>query len=158
MKKKFFIMCLLITIIVFIGSTCLIRTVDAKNSNDFTQSEFVGNMTCGGIATDGKGLAFHKSLPSFTNKLYDILKVLTPVIIIVTGMLDMLKATTAQKEDEMKKAQKKFLNRLLAGIVVFLIFAIVEVVVGLIAKGNSDNVMNCIECFLSDYNKCQTIP
>ena len=154
MKKKLLIICLLITITIFMGSISL---VNAKSANDFTQSEFVGNLTCGKIASDGRGLAFHKSLPVFTNRLYDILKVLTPVIIIVTGMLDMLKATAAQKEDEIKKAQKKFINRLLAGIVVFLVFAIVEVIVNLIAQGNSNNVMNCIECFLSDSNKCQTI-
>lgn len=154
MKKIFTIISLLLIATIIIGS---LSSVSAKSSNSFTQSEFVGNYTCGGIATDGKGLAFHISLPKFTNRLYDILKILTPVVIIVTGMLDMLKATTAQKEDEMKKAQKKFINRLLAGIVVFLVFAIVEVIVGLIARDNSDNVMNCIQCFLSDYNQCQTM-
>ena len=104
-----------------------------------------------------RGIRFHQNLPKFTNALYDILKIATPVIIIITGMLDILKAVSAQKEDEMKKAQKKFLNRLLAGAVVFLVFVIVETVVFLVIPNDSDNAMNCVKCFLSDYTACKSV-
>lgn len=150
MKKKCLFISLLLVITLFVGSLQFAEAATEK-------SKFIGNLTCGDVAQDGRGITFHKSLPIFTNRIYDILKVATPVVIIITGMLDILKATTAQKEDDLKKAQKKFLNRLLIGMVVFLVFVIIELVVNLVSPDNATNAMNCVECFLSDHTKCQTI-
>ena len=135
--------------------------VKADNNSKPSESDFVGNLTCGGSAVqDGnivRGIRFHENLPKFTNSLYDILKIATPVIIIITGMLDVLKAVSAQKEDEMKKAQKKFLNRLLAGVVVFLVFMIIETLIAVLVPDDEKNAMNCVKCFLNDYTACQKV-
>ena len=85
-----------------------------------------------------------------------VMQIAIPILLILMGTIDLGKAVAAQKEDDMKKAQRNFINRLLIGAVVFLVFAIIELVVNLISPDNSDNVMNCVECFLSDYNVCQT--
>jgi len=66
-----------------------------------TEQDFLGELTCG--ETDFK---FHQSLPKFTATIYDVLKIATPIIVIVTGMIDLLKAVTSQKEDEIKKNNK----------------------------------------------------
>ena len=55
-------------------------------------------------------------------------KIIVPIIIIGLGSLDLGKAVVAGKEDEMKKAQKTFVRRLIAGIVVFLIPVILNIV------------------------------
>lgn len=149
MKKKYLFISLLLVATIFIGSMC---TVSAIGKEDF-----VGNLTCGSAASEGRGITFHESLPRFTNAVYDLLKIATPVIIIITGMLDILKAATAQKEDDMKKAQKKFLNRLLAGAVVFLVFVIIEFVINLVSPDGATNAMNCVECFLTNYDSCQPV-
>lgn len=125
------------------------------------QQEFVGNLTCGNSAGDKEVIRFHKNLPTFTSRMYDLLKILTPVIIIITGMLDIIKAVTAQKEDEMKKAQKKFVNRLIAGSVVFLVFVIVEFVITFVAESETTDAMNCVNCFINgdiSTNGCTDAP
>lgn len=156
MKKN-----LLVFSLILISIITLISPVAIKADEKPTKEDFVGNLTCGGgaVAENGniRGIRFHENLPKFTNRLYDILKIATPVIIIITGMLDVLKAVSAQKEDEMKKAQKKFLNRLLAGVVVFLVFMIVETVVAIVVPDDTSNAMNCVKCFLNDYNVCQRV-
>lgn len=164
MKKN-----LLVFSLIILSLFTLIISPVVVNAADPSESDFVGNLTCGGGATVGetgviRGIRFHENLPKFTNALYDILKIATPVIIIITGMMDVLKAVSAQKEDEMKKAQKKFFNRLLAGVIVFLVFIIVETIVAFVlpSSGSSEetnfhNAMNCVKCFLNDYNACQRV-
>jgi len=115
-----------------------------------TEDDFIGNLTCGNTS-----FKFHKSLPNFTNVIFDLLKIATPVIVIITGMLDMFKAVAAQKEDEIKKGQQKLLRRLLAGAIVFLVFVIVETAIHAFAEANdAQNAMDCVDCFLVDSNSC----
>ena len=55
-------------------------------------------------------------------------KYIVPVIVIVLGILDFIKAIAADKEDEMKKAQGKFIKRLIAAALIFIIPFIIEFV------------------------------
>lgn len=148
MKKICLLLCLMI---VSVGTLALSPiTVNAEDNHYATEEDFIGNATCGGT-----GFEFHPSLPNFTSVLYDLLKIATPVIIIITGMLDMLKAVSAQKEDDIKKAQQKFVRRLLAGAVVFLVFVIVETVINtFVEKTDAQGAMQCVNCFLQGSEKC----
>ena len=56
------------------------------------------------------------------------IKYLLPVVVIILGILDFIKAIGADKEDEMKKAQGSFVRRLIAAALVFLIPLILEFV------------------------------
>lgn len=144
MKKICLLLCLLI---IGIGTLTVLplEANAAPLDRPATESDFIGNETCGGT-----GFEFHPSLPNFTSTLYDLLKIATPVIIIITGMMDMLKAVSAQKEDEIKKAQQKFVRRLLAGVVVFLVFVIVETVINTFVEStDATGAMQCVNCFLS---------
>lgn len=76
------------------------------------------------------------------------LKILIPVIIIVMGSLDLGKAVVANSEDEMKKATQVLIKRIIAGIVIFFIPTIINLVlklasnyVGVVSSGSG-----CIEC------------
>lgn len=133
-------------------------TDNYTSQGDPLKNKFVGNLTCGNSANDTEVVRFHESLPTFTSRMYDFLKILTPVIIIITGMLDIVKAVTAQKEDDMKKAQKKLINRLVAGAVVFLVFVIVETVINFVATDDVDNAIDCVNCFLNGAANCSTAP
>lgn len=55
-------------------------------------------------------------------------KYLIPVIVIVLGILDFIKAIAADKDDEMKKAQGRFVKRLIAAALIFIIPFILEFV------------------------------
>lgn len=156
MKKIILFISMLLVVTVSLSFMPVMVNAETKTGEEL-KNEFVGNLTCGSEPGDTKVLQFHKSLPDFTNNLYDFLKILTPVIIIITGMIDIAKAVTAQKEDEMKKAQKKFVNRLIAGAVVFLVFIIVELIIGFVVEDEVSNAWNCVECFLVDSSKCKTV-
>lgn len=148
MKRMFLFISMLLILTVSLSFTPVM--VSAETAEGLAEpSDFVGNLTCGNSANDTEVIRFHENLPVFTSRMYDFLKILTPVIIIITGMLDIIKAVIAQKEDEMKKAQKKFVNRLIAGAVVFLVFIIVETVINFIAESDTTDAMNCVNCFLN---------
>lgn len=56
------------------------------------------------------------------------IKYLLPVVVIVLGILDFIKAIASGKDDEMKKAQGSFTRRLIAAALVFIIPLIIEFV------------------------------
>ena len=91
-----------------------------------------------------------KMAADITRTVVLILQIGTPVIIIILGMVDLFKATMAQKEDDIKKAQQTFLRRLGLGVLVFLVFVIVELVVGLVApRTENEGMWKCADCFIN---------
>ena len=66
------------------------------------------------------------------------IKYILPVIVIVMGILDFIKAIGADKEDEMKKAQSKFIKRLIAAALVFLVPLIIEFALDKMGFGYND--------------------
>jgi len=76
-------------------------------------------------------------------KVFDFVKLflrmvqfIVPVILIVLGTIDLVKAVIASKEDEIKNAQKMLIKRLIYAVIVFLVPFIVSWIMGLI--GNND--------------------
>lgn len=98
-------------------------------------------------------------IPKLTSTIVDLLKIGVPVLLIILGMLDLGKATIAQKEDEIKKSQQLFIKRLISSALVFLVFIIVEVVFNFIAgstdETKSKNIWNCVSCFINGPEDCQ---
>lgn len=84
--------------------------------------------------------------PRTTKIIYSLLQVLIPVILVVLGMLDLVKAVMAQKEDEIKKGQQTLIKRLIAAAIVFFVFAIVKMVATYLADNSS--VGECLNCFI----------
>lgn len=65
-----------------------------------------------------------------------IIQWVVPVILIVLGTFDLVKAVMAGKEDDIKKNQKVLIKRVIAAVIVFLVPTIVSILMGLI--GNDD--------------------
>lgn len=90
-------------------------------------------------------------LPNFTSGLYNILKILVPVILIIMGMLDLTRAMMASDEDKMKKAQKNLITRLIAGVCIFFIMAVVQFVFNQISINSyKEGFSGCINCLLNN--------
>ena len=90
------------------------------------------------------------ALPQIVKVIYSILKIVTPIIIIIFGMIDFLKAVMTQKEDEIKKGQQTFVKRLIMGALVFLVFFFVEIIIGFVApKEENQSMWNCVDCFIN---------
>ncbi len=89
-----------------------------------------------------------------SNLVVNVMQVAVPILLVLLGAIDFLKATAAQKEDEIKNAQAMFIKRLIVGALVFFIFVIVKFIIGVIG-GNTDNIVNCMNCFINNANSCK---
>ncbi len=80
-------------------------------------------------------------------------QVVVPILLIIWGMLDFAKAVIGSDEDKIKAAQKVFIKRLIAAVIVFLVVTIVKLVVNLVGQINgesvdqTDSIWSCVSCF-----------
>lgn len=105
-------------------------------------------VTCGSI----------KNLPykvlQLSNTVVNIMQIAVPIILIIMGTIDFVKAVSSQKEDDIKKAQGLFIKRLVMGALVFFIFVIVKLLISAIG-GNNDGIWGCVECFINNASNCK---
>lgn len=87
-----------------------------------------------------------------SNFVVDVMQVAVPVILVLMGTIDLVKAVASQKEDEIKKSQGVFIKRLIMGALVFFVIVIVKLLISVI--GNTDGIWGCVECFVDSASKC----
>lgn len=85
-----------------------------------------------------------EEITNITSMIYTALKIGVPLILIFIGMFDFGRAVMAGKEDEIKGHQKLFIKRLISALLVFLVFSIVQFVIGLVAGDDGAGIMECI--------------
>lgn len=81
-----------------------------------------------------------------------VIKIIIPILLILFGMLDMGKAVTSGKDDEIKKSAASFGRRVGAAVLVFFIPSIVGLVMNLISgagASGTDSYCQCIKDILS---------
>ena len=75
-----------------------------------------------GLIGSGTGkCGFSAKLLVWVNNIMKWIKYILPVLVIVLGIIDFIKAIAADKDDEMKKAQGRFIRRLIAAALAFII-------------------------------------
>ena len=106
-----------------------------RNNKKVTSTSPNDNYTVDGVTTSDEQLSFEELFdPSIMELINDVLKYprfIVPIIIIVLGTLDFFKAVMAGKEDEMKKAQKTFIKRVIIGVLVFLVPVLINAIMWL---------------------------
>lgn len=95
------------------------------------------------------GLDIDSKIASTVHIIILFLQIAIPVLLVIFGSIDFLKAVTSSKEDEIKKGQQTFIKRLIAAVIVFFVVAIVKLLVSFAASDNSATILNCADCFLS---------
>lgn len=80
-----------------------------------------------------------------------VIQIVVPVLLVIFGMLDLFKAITAQKEDEIKKGQNMFIKRLITAAIIFFVIAIVKLLISFVS--GDDGIMTCASCFLNGADK-----
>ncbi len=91
-----------------------------------------------GITSNNYACGFSDNLLGFIKNIMKWVKYLIPAIIIILSILDFIKAIGSDKEDEMKKAQHKFVIRLIVAVLIFIIPFIIEFILdkmGFVAEG-----------------------
>lgn len=124
--------------------TMLIYTIFISliSTSVFAKSCFV----CGGTY-------FPSAVATLVRNLYNLVKLLVPVIIIIMGMIDLLKAVMASDEKKMAEATPKLIKKLIAGVTIFLIFTIVQFVFkNLLGRNDalSNSLFDCVTYFISE--------
>ena len=71
-----------------------------------------------------------------------------PIIIVIMAMIDLGKAVSSQKEDEIKKAQSMLIKRLMYGVLIFLVVAIVKFVLGIVGDSAGDAI-SCLDAIFN---------
>lgn len=105
---------------------------------------------CGNVENIPKGL------PTFTSNLLKVIMAIVPVILIILGIFDFVKAMTSSEEKNSKEAASRFIQRIIAAIIVFLVVVFIKFVVGFIDKASDEvgkekdsSITNCINCFVN---------
>ncbi|MBR1376698.1 MAG: hypothetical protein IJ565_02675 [Bacilli bacterium] len=87
-----------------------------------------------------------KEVMTLIKRVYNIIRYATPLILVIAGSIDFFKATMAGKVDDMEKYKKKFMNRLMLGIGVFLLLSLFEIITSILVSSgitDSDSWMAC---------------
>jgi len=72
---------------------------------------------------------------SVVKGLFNIIKLIVPIALLIFGVLDLAKAVIASDEKEIKGATSKFIKRAVAAVAVFFAVTIVDALMGLVGKG-----------------------
>ena len=106
----------------------------ANPSTDLDCSIFGDKNDAGEYTVDSDGneiMVRPASIRYLVNSVLKIVRIIIPILIILLGSIDFAKAVMYGKEDEMKKVQKTFIMRLVAGVAVFFVPIIVDVIMSL---------------------------
>lgn len=76
-----------------------------------------------------------------------IIQYVVPIILILLGTIDLVKAVSAGKEEDIKKNQNTLIKRIIMAIIVFIIPLLVSILMGLVGNGDWR------ECWKNAYNK-----
>ena len=110
-------------------------------------------LSCGsgtGAVTD-----IPRKIPDLTSMIFTVIQIAIPIILVLMGSIDLFKGITANKEDEIKKGQQMFIKRLVVAAVIFLVVIIIKFFISIVADANVSNIVDCIDCFVS--NDCEGV-
>ena len=99
---------------------------------------------CVGIL--GNDLGIPEIIGSLIHYLYIGIKIVVPILLVLFGMIDLGKAITAKKEEDIKKYQSSCIKRLITGVLVFLVVFVVEFVLEFVEPETGDSGNSPIKC------------
>ena len=116
--------------------------------NNYNTSLAGSYISCGGITIP-------EPLSILTRIVILLLKIVTPLGLIIIGSVDFIKAVTANNESDIKKKQSKFIKRLVAAAVMFLVVSIVQLIVSISADNSEEKGFSkCFDCLINDNTAC----
>lgn len=102
----------------------------------------------------GDSFDIPKDAPRLISFFVNFLKILAPILLIILSIITLLKALAASNEDQIKKAQKSLISKIIAAVMVFFVVSIVQFVIMKVAdSGETDAMSKCLSCFLN--NDCE---
>ena len=116
---------------------------------------FADDIKCSGLGN----VTFDEKIVDAVHIIILVIQIAIPILLVIFGSIDFVKAITGQKDEEIKKGQQTFIKRLIAAALVFFIIAFVKLLVSFAAGSDSDNIMNCANCFINgrSSDKCKPL-
>ena len=99
---------------------------------------------CSGILGNDQGIP--QVIGDLIHYVYIGIKIVVPILLVLFAMLDLGKAITAKKEEDIKKYQGNCVKRVITGILVFVILVIVEFLLGFVEPENGDSGDSPVKC------------
>ena len=97
------------------------------NSGGMSDIDNSGEETCEGV--------INTNVKNLINKYLGYIHIIVPIMVLALGVFDFFKVAISSKEEEMKKAQNRFIIRLVAGVLVFLAPTIVNIIISILNNG-----------------------
>jgi len=102
----------------------------------------------------GEAFDIPYQVPGIISFVVNLLKIATPIILIIVSIISLVKAMASTREDEIKKAQKSLIRKIITAVIVFFVISIVQFVIMKVADNSeAEDVSSCLSCFLN--NDCQ---
>lgn len=70
--------------------------------------------------------------------IYNIIKILVPAGIVLFGMIELVKAIMSKDDGAIKKSQSALISKVIAGVIVFFIFIVVDLALSILENNNVD--------------------
>ena len=140
-----------------------ILLINAVNNNNNITNTFitldaeVNDTSIGEICS----MPQYRKTTRFFGTIVTFAKYIVPIIIIAFGIMDLYKAVTGVKDDEIKKAFKAIMVRIAAGVLIFLLPGLVQFFFNMLNEWSNYkvDVCCCTECLLNsscDTNSCNS--
>ena len=110
----------------------------------FSTNVYAADITCTALPD----VAIDESIPKVVSMVILAIQIAVPVLLVVMGSIDLAKGVIAQKDDEIAAGRKTFIKRLIAGLLVFFVVAIVKLLISVVSNSD-DNIMACACYFLN---------
>lgn len=81
-------------------------------------------------------------------RIYNFMRFTTPVILIILGSVDFFKATISNGDD-IEKNKKKFLNRLVIAVIIFLLLSVFQLVTNILESSGVSDSNSWVSCWNS---------
>ena len=114
-----------------------------------TENVFASSFQCEAL----DGVSIDEQVPHIIKYVLLIIQILVPVLLVIFGSIDLFKGVYAQKEDEIKKGQQIFIKRLISGVLVFFVIAIVKLFISVFGDSKNPGIMNCVNCLINGPEK-----
>lgn len=106
--------------------------------------EILTGSYCYGLLGDNQGIP--GIVGDLIHYLYIGIKIVVPILLVLFAMIDLGKAITAKKEEDIKKYQGNCVKRVITGIIVFLVLIIVEFLLGFVEPETGDSGSSPVKC------------
>lgn len=87
--------------------------------------------------------------------LFSFVRIIVPILFVITGIIAFLKATAGKSEDSIDKAKGKLIHNAIAAAMIFFIVSIINFVISLVA-GSGSNFSSCLNCMVHP-NTCTRV-